>query len=339
MLRPRQIPHDLAEIHTLLRAHFADAVQDAAAIRVEGPIHVRRYSRIYRAHVAGLSTPLVVKCLLDPATGGPDANSARVQFEGLHRIHRAMATSDRAYRVPVPYFLAERDGVVVAEWIDGQPMTDLFLTGKLTVKEGRELLRRAAHWARCFFALRPLSPAPLDVSSLIEEIDRMQRTQLSNYRSARIAFAALRDHAGAMSGINLERSWLHGDFKTDNLLVTGRSVVGIDVHAKYENAVLYDLVSFVNHLRLTLCDPRAWRWRPHREALVGEFLDAFDATYREDFRFPYAWIALFGMLGFWDEFLRRRQRGLRHLYLDACFRHTVRRMTRELGVAASGPVR
>lgn len=325
---------DRAEIHALLCRRFASAADRPSAILVEGPTRIGRYSRIFRAQVPGLPTPLVVKCLVDPATGGPDRVSARNQFDVLERVHRAMSVPDPFFRVPVPYFLAEGDGVVAAEWVEGKPMTDFFLSRELTLERGRDLFRSAAAWIRRFFALRPLPPAPIDMPSLLEGIEAIEHSPLSRFRSASAALAELRRHAEAAAGFPLERSWLHGDFKADNLLVGDASMVGIDLHARYENLVVHDLASFVNHWELMVCDPRAFRWRRHREELVREFLDAFDRGYLRERRLPYRWIALYGMLGIWEEFTRRRQRTLRHLYLSACFRHVVRRMTRELAEAA-----
>jgi hypothetical protein len=338
MQSPHPAAPDRQEILVLLRRHFPDASTGPAAIRVEGPTRTARYSRIFRAHVPGLPTPVVVKCLLDPLTGGPDRTWARLQFEVLDRVHRATTIRDQSYRVPVPYLLAESEGIVVAEWVDGRPMTELFLSRHLTVDQGRELVRRAAAWLRHFYSLRPLSPAPLDVDGMLEEVGAMERAQASSHRSVRAAFLELRKHADAAGDCPMERSWLHGDFKSDNLLVDDASTVGIDMYARYENTVAHDLASFVNHWDLTLCDPRAWRWRPHREEIAGEFLDTFDPTYRREHRLPYAWIALFGMLGLWDEFRRRRKSTLRHVYLEACFGHLVRRMTRELAKAAGNGV-
>lgn len=328
-----------AGIHALLSHHFAGEVGNSGAIRVEGPTRSGRYSRIYRAAVPGLPTPLVVKCLLDPATGGPDHASARDQYAVLDRVHRAMTMSDSALRVPMPYLLDERGGIVAAEWVDGRPMTELFLSRNLTAAQGADLVRRAAAWIRRFFALRPLPPAPLDMQRMLDDLAAMARTPLGASPSARAAFAELRKHAESARAFQLERSWLHGDFKSDNLLVDDAVVVGIDVHARHENAVLHDVASFVDHWELMLCDPRAWRWRPHRQALVGAFLEAFDPTLLEERRLPFRWVALYGMLGIWEEFTRRRQLTLRHVYLAACFRHLVRRMTRELADAAREPRR
>jgi len=323
-----------AGIQALLSRHFAGDAVDSAGVRVDGPTRIGRYSRIYRAQVPGLPTPLAVKCLLDPATGGPDHSSARDQFDVLGRVHRAMAETDRALRVPKPYLLDEDSGIVAVEWVDGRPMTELFLTRNLTLAQGTDLVRRAAAWIRRFFALRPLPPAPLDIGRMLDDISAMAQTPLGGSSSARAAFAELRKHANAVGTFLVERSWLHGDFKSDNLLVDDAALVGIDVHARHENAVLHDVASFVDHWELTLCDPRAWRWRPHREALIGAFLDAFDPALRTDRRLPFQWVALYGMLGIWEEFTRRRQRTLRHVYLAACFRQRVRRMTRELADTA-----
>jgi len=104
---PHPMSPERAGIQALLSRHFAGDAVDSAGVRVDGPTRIGRYSRIYRAQVPGLPTPLAVKCLLDPATGGPDHSSARDQFDVLGRVHRAMAETDRALRVPKPYLLDE----------------------------------------------------------------------------------------------------------------------------------------------------------------------------------------------------------------------------------------
>jgi hypothetical protein len=48
---------------------------------------------------------------------------------------------------------------------------------------------------------------------------------------------SFRRSAAAAASIDLKRSWLHGDFKTDNLIVSGQRIVGIDLQIKHENAV------------------------------------------------------------------------------------------------------
>ena len=128
----------------------------------------------------------------------------------------------------------------------------------------------------------------------------------------------------------LEQSWLHGDFKTDNLLTCSNGIVGIDVHARYENAVIYDLAAFANHLELTLHHPLALRLLPWRDGLINAFFDAFDRGNRLDCHLPYRWIALYKMIDSWGEFTGP-DRSLRHRYLNACFNSAVIRMNMLLG--------
>jgi hypothetical protein len=103
---------------------------------------------------------------------------------------------------------------------------------------------------------------------------------------------------------------------------------------QYENTVMHDAAAFVNHWELTVCDPRAWRWRPWRAHLANVFLESFDRTYLTSKRLPFLWTSLHVMLGNWYEFEERRRSSLRHAYLERCFAAIVERMTAALHAAA-----
>lgn len=321
------------QIKELLSHHGAAiGVHPAGAIAVEGPTRTGRYSRIFRAAVPGLATALAVKCVLDPETGEPDRVSARTQFDALDRVHRAMASS--SFRVPKPYLLAEPQGVIVIEWIHAKSMTDLLLSWRLSREEARRLMRQAGLWLRSFIEAHRLPPGKLNVEDKLRGIASVEHSVVFRHSSARDAVDALRAYAGPAGSYELERSWVHGDFKTDNLLADGESVVGVDVHVRHENPVVHDVAAFLNHWELTLCHPRAWRWRPWRAELSREFLQSFDASYMQEKRLPYLWTALYVMLGNWEEFINRETRTIQHAYLGRCFSSVVRRMTRELHEAA-----
>jgi tRNA A-37 threonylcarbamoyl transferase component Bud32 len=275
---------------------------------------------------------------MDPVTGRADAATARTQYDAFARVHRAM-TGDSRYRTPKPYFVAEHEGIVVVEWITGRSMTDLLLSSRTSLAEARDLMQRSGRWLKQFSASHPLAPGRLNVEDKLNGLLSIEESPLSSRRVAREAFSALRLHAERAASFQLERSWLHGDFKTDNLLVTADSIVGIDMHVQYENQVTHDLAAFINHWELALYHPRAWRWWPWRTELTRIFLESFDRDYIGTKRFPYLWTALHVMLGNWCEFSERRQQSIRHVYVERSFRSVVRRMTRQLHEAAPQRVR
>jgi serine/threonine protein kinase len=237
-------------------------------IVVRGPVRSGRYSDIYRARVPGMDTELAVKCLVDPATGEPDRATAQRQFEAFDRVHHAMPANAR-FRVPRPYLAVPNDGLVVVEWISGRSMTEMFLSRDLTLAQARALMRRAAQWLRCFSDSGMAPAQSLDIAEKLDAIPSMEAL-LGRHRSAQEAFAALRLHAERAGALALTTSWLHGDFKTDNLLVDADDTVGIDLHVRHQNAVTHDLAAFLNHWELTICHPRAWRWRPWRGELGAQ---------------------------------------------------------------------
>jgi hypothetical protein len=248
-------------------------------------------------------------------------------------VHKEMPR-DSHFRVPKPFFVAEREGIVVVEWISGRSMTDLLLSSQTSLREARKLMQRAALWLRAFSSSHSVAPGPLNIADKLKGLVSIEESPLSKKNVAFKAFGALRLHAELAASYQLERSWLHGDFKTDNLLVDDDSVVGIDMHVEYENHITHDLAAFLNHWELTLCHPRAWRWRPWRNELANVFLETFDPSYTAEKRVPYLWTALHVMLGNWCEFSERQRRSIRHLYVEGCFRALVSRMTRQLHEAA-----
>jgi len=118
---------------------------------------------------------------------------------------------------------------------------------------------RSAQWLRMFHAVGRSPKRALDVEEKSAGLLTLERSRLSSQQSVRAALTALKVHADAAAERPLEQSWQHGDYKTDNLLVSGNRMFGIDAHVRSINAAVYDAASFANHLELTLYDPRAFR--------------------------------------------------------------------------------
>jgi hypothetical protein len=331
--RSSSSPVDPRTVRAALHRGLAATMPAADAIRVAGPLRVGRYSTIFRAEVPGLPHALAVKCFTEPGTGRPDSGAAVRQFEALERVYGAM-DHDHGLRVPKPYLVDPAEGLCAVEWSEGRPITDLILCGGATPASLRALMHGAARWLRAFHAARRLPDGPLDVDVKLAALERDRATPALLYPAARDAVLALARHARAAASVPLQRSWLHGDFKSDNLLAETDAIVGLDVHVRHENAVVYDLAAFLNHWELTLCHPRAWRWFPWRAALAREFVATFDAGYLAERRMPLLWARLYAMLGNWAEFCGRARPTAAHAYVRRCFLRCIRRLARELDAEA-----
>jgi Ser/Thr protein kinase RdoA (MazF antagonist) len=128
----------------------------------------------------------------------------------------------------------------------------------------------------------------------------------------------------------LRRSWVHGDYKTDNLLIAGPRLVGLDMHLIHESVVHYDVAAFLNRLQLTLLHARAWRLLPHRVSFEAGFVGE---ALREDGQrtaLPLAWVRLYMILCSWMGQSGRQTGWAKRRYLDLCFRRLTARLTADL---------
>jgi len=314
---------ELAALTELLERVLAPVLGHSVRCQLRGPLHVRTNSRIFRAECSGPAPGLAVKLCLD-RTGGPDGRSAAEQFRSLEGVYGAMR--DGPFRVPRPYALDGERGLVVTEWVDGRPMTELLRSARCSVAEASRLAAAAGGWLQRFHATRGLAPGPLDIGHKLGQLEGLENSAIGPRAEVRDALAILRLRAAEAGEPMLPRSWLHGDFKSDNLLCGSDAVVGIDVNARRENAVLYDLAPFINHLQLLGCDPRAWRWA----RASGEVQRAFLAAYFDGAptpRLPLLWMRLFLLLSVWDLMSRAwAGRGLKTRLGNYCFQRGVRRL-------------
>src|SRR4051812_3010356 len=113
-----------APIHAFLRAYPADANEGDPSFNVKGMVFKRDNSEIFYAECKSFPTPVAIKVCLQPHTDQLDPSAAKEQFDALKKVSDAMAGNGR-YRVPKPYLVQERTGVLVMEWVAAPPMTDM----------------------------------------------------------------------------------------------------------------------------------------------------------------------------------------------------------------------
>ena len=317
---------NVGDVTAILRDELVG--DSGGSLTVRGPIHVLEYSTIYQADCSRFEFPLAVKVCKDPATGRIDRATAKSQFLALDRVGSKMTSVD--YGLPRTVSLIEDQAMLVTEWICGDSLTNLLFRQRTSAAAMRELLGRAGTWIRLFHSGHRLPPARLDVSEKIVLLhEARNRSDLHNDYATRAA-ALLESSAARAAAENLRRSWTHGDFKTDNLLVAGRRLVGLDVHVIHEGAVQYDVAAFLNRLQMTLFDPRAWRLARHYPSFEEAFVQESLREEGTETALPLAWIRLYMILCSWMGQQSRRTGWVRKAYLERCFRRLTKRLTNGL---------
>jgi len=301
----------------------ANSDQGIAACSVKGPFTVRDNSRLFYAECTAFPSPAAVKLCLSPHTGQADPDSAHQQYDALLRVSRALGDGCE-FSVPRPYLVRADIGLVATEWIAGPGMTDLLLSWRCGTTQAQDLMARAGRWLRVFHQAHALAPGRLDVEHKLPFVAEMESTAAASEPLFRRALSSLRQSAEPAAMVTLNRSWIHGDFKSDNLIVAGPRTVGIDIQLRRENAVVYDLAPFLNHLELSLCHPAGWRLARSQALLRKTFLSAYHPVPEDAVGLPLAWVQLYLLLQGWQAALAGSW--LRSTFANLCYRRVARRL-------------
>lgn len=292
----------------------------------QGPLAIRDNSRLFYAECTGFPSPLAVKVCLQPHTDQTDPNSAQRQYDALLRVSRAMGYGTE-FSVPQPYLVREDVGMLVSEWISGANMTDLVCSWRCNSAQAHEYMMRGARWLRCFHACHQLARDRLHLAEKLNFIVEMESAGYVADPVFSRSLTCLKEFAEAAAAVTLEQSWLHGDFKTDNLLISGRRTVGIDVHLRHEGAVIYDLALFLNHLELRLCHPSSWRLASSHAQLRNTFLTSYLQDHRDRMAAPLAWVQLYMILAEWCTAQAHASSSwLRSSFVNICYRRVAARL-------------
>jgi tRNA A-37 threonylcarbamoyl transferase component Bud32 len=295
----------------------------------KGPVAVRDNSRVFFAECQSFPFPLAVKLCFRTGTAEPDPETAERQFEALRRVWLQMSQDGGQFSVPRPYLLEKETGLLAMEWVTGTSMTQQLFSWRCDSTLAHECMVRAGHWLRRFHAARHLPPTALDVEHKLSLLSEIRGIPIED-RTFSQALKCLRQSATAAGSPPLERSWIHGDFKTDNLVLSGRRVVGIDLHLRHENTVVHDMAPFLNHLELQSWHPGGWRLFAGTETLRKSFLGGYFGGLERAIDLPLAWLQLFTLLFQWESARIRSGSWLHSRFIDLCHRSVARRLFRRL---------
>jgi tRNA A-37 threonylcarbamoyl transferase component Bud32 len=300
---------------------------------LRGPVLRQQNSQIFYAECAGQPFPLMIKQCTMPNTQVSDTRSARTQFDALQRAW-AMTAGERRYNVPTPVALLEAEGIVVMEWIEGDDMTSRLTGWGVSLSERRQLVEEAAEWLRRFHHAGDLAPVRLAARKLLPRLTADPSPILAD-RFYRAGVAMLDRTRDVVEASEVTGGLLHGDFKSDNLLVCRNRITAIDLHLEDRDTLLFDISMFLNHLELLGLHPRGLRLATKTRELAQAFLDRyFGATGGTAPLLPLAWVRLFVLLGAWVDLPDENPGRARYHYMSFCYRRVARHLTRGLSALA-----
>jgi len=295
---------------------------------LRGPIYSGHNSKIYYVGSSRLPYPCALKFCVHSRTTLPDLDAAKQQYSTLEKVIRALPSNSR-YRVPRPYLLMESEGALLTEWINGKNLSNMLFIFVRGTHRAEDLMRQSAAWLRNFHESRRLQPGSLDTNAKLAVIENLSKQYMVKDELLSAGHSCLTALADSASDVELPRSWLHGDFKSDNIIVSNDHVYGIDVQARYENVVVYDHASFLNHIELSLNCLRYPLLSLYQQRLYRAFLDQYIGSTRTDIELPLLWVRLYLLLSGRATVHKTMHHSIRGRYLESLYRRaTVKVMSK-----------
>ncbi len=268
------------------------------AARVERTVSVRANSVVFFANLGvGTGQPAAIKCCRVPGTDIADPVAAQAQFDALRRVHESLLRVSPRFTVPAPLWLGANLGAYAMSWVVGQSLTEqLGQWGR--ADSLMTAFESAGAWLGAFHSSGPLQYRPADIEGKAEHLRKMAKQPVSHPLFQQGLERLTRAYP-RMQALPLQCSWLHGDCKTDNFMLTSDGVCGIDIALSDVNAVEHDLAQFLNHLELQTSGLRLMHRRQDHTALSQAFLQGYRSTGPTlDDAFLY-WMRLWSALSFW----------------------------------------
>jgi aminoglycoside phosphotransferase (APT) family kinase protein len=228
----------------------------------------RDNSRVHRV-ACGSRVIAVKECLR--ADGALDADAATREFDALTRLLDASTRASAPPLAPLPLALCPEHAAYAMTWAEGRCATDVILDRATTRAEAVAVGEAAGEWLRRFHMLQAGPARAHDFASRAAYLAGLADT-VPRDRLIRRAAAALARAAPAASAVQMPQSWVHGDMKSDNLIVAPPCATGLDFQLADRNSVVYDLAPFINHLALLKGSPRGALRRDNLAATGAAFL-------------------------------------------------------------------
>ena len=270
--------------------------------RVVGPVRVSRTSRLFRCTSDELAGAVALKFCVT-TNGEPDFATAQRQYAALERIAGLASRSATSVRVVCALGLIEEHACLAMEWIEGRSVAAALAGPMIAETEIRAGSKAAGRWLHGFHAMHRLAERPMSCAVMLANLELQTppaRALVANRHFAR-GLAALERTAPTIASIPVPIAHHHGDFKAENLMMTGDGLIGLDIAAHWDDAVTLDLAKFIRDLTFGAWRPSGWLLGRRHRLIADAFLDGYGASGHPTWQGPLGWAQLHGLLRFWIE--------------------------------------
>jgi hypothetical protein len=175
------------------------------------------------------------------------------------------------YRVPKPLGYDPASRLLLLEWIDGVPLRNAVLEGRLAPGA----IERAAEWLAGVHRSGSSAGRPYTFERQLHTLRgwavRIAEVSTAAQKKLTALLSRIEDRAGAVKGWTAGPT--HRDFSPDHVIIKDGVVTGLDFDEFCQYDPLFDVAHFVAHLRCL--EPGALA--PGRAALGNRFLSAYRA--------------------------------------------------------------
>lgn len=235
----------------------------------------------------------------DPVT------AAHEEYAALAAISNAMGENSR-FTVPRPSPALLQNGCVVMNWVEGVSLLQQMTDWRTPPWRVLGSVRRVGEWLNRFHHARTFEIGHIDTARLSGMVDtafiqaRLPPAWLPIVECAR---RFLDQHAERVGRVPVQGGWRHGDFKPENVMLSGDRVFGIDIERIGQIECLRDVVNFLFHLDLQLLSPRSLHLLPFRRHIYRSFLKGYagDKVELGPDNLAGRWLYLQRLLRFWAD--------------------------------------
>ncbi len=286
-------------------------------------------THIFVCAIDGLDRNLIVKIIKESHSFDSIESQAKLEFDALKKLY-SINTGDDFHLCPKVYPIMIDRGAVVMEYIEGPVLTEYLLDIKVPVRQKILTLEKAGKWITTVHDHFSSSKGVIPHEKIMNNI-RIAMGHKKSDHSKEKAFRILDDCQKSLDNISIYITCLHGDFKTDNLIVSGNNLVGIDTRLAHTGISFRDIAYFINQLDLLFYQPKGLclRWFLRSRCHTAFFKGVRDIWLPEQY-FALLWLRLALILMVWVNLNSTARNEPRRHSLHFVYRHLTNQLSRQL---------
>ena len=324
----------IAELEKRLVQNFKKSEIDATAqeIRV---LKTQEKSIIFLCRMNGIDRDFIVKLIRKPSPTLSTEKQAIRECEALSSLHE-IRSQEGLHISPKPYSFMTDIGAVVMDYLVGPSLTEYIVDIRVPQEKKVLALGDAGRWISSLHQHFSPKQASVPYDRVIGNLEGSLSSSSRDSDQMR-AFDTLRSSHDSLKATSVDVTRLHGDFKADNLVVSGDRVFGLDTRLEHTGMALRDIAYFANHLDLIFDDPRVmlYRWSL-RPRLHKAFVNGVRENWEPEQYLVLFWMRLASALMSWTSFMPEGGLSLRQRYLQFSYKRLTLKLARQVSLLGRG---